>query len=268
MAENNYRSVPVVKHKVKRRLHKGRACGCLIVLIILILIISSIISGCNEKNKDANDLSSAKDVMASSESTEEDNENKFIICIDPGHGGTDIGSNYGDREEKIDNLKYATIVFEELSKRDNIKVIMTRTDNDTYLDNQERAEFANSAGADLYIALHRNHSVDSTACGVEIWIQNEKDVVDEVLGYKLKEKLKEVGIQRDRGVHSGYTNDTQNNFQIIEYTNMPCCIVELGFISNDEDNKLFDANYEKYAVAIADAAEEICKENYLDKVIE
>ena len=47
---------------------------------------------------------------------------------------------------------------------------------------------------------------------------------------------------------------------------MPCCIVELGFISNDEDNRLFDEHYKEYGKAIVDAVVELCQEGYLDKV--
>ena len=142
---------------------------------------------------------------------------------------------------------------------------MTRTD-DTYLDNEQRAKFANDAKADLYLALHRNESDDKSANGIEVWIQQEKSVVDEVLGFKLTEALKAVGVQSNRGVQAGYTNDSQNNFQIIEWTDMPACIVELGFISNDEDNRLFDENYKEYAIAIADVVEEMCTDGYLDNL--
>ena len=79
--------------------------------------------------------------------------------------------------------------------------------------------------------------------------------VDEVLGYKIREALKEVGIQSDRGTQAGYTSDEQNNFQIIEYTDMTACIVELGFISNDEDNRLFDKHYKEYEKLLKEAKE-------------
>ena len=134
------------------------------------------------------------------------------------------------------------------------------------MNNEERAKFANDAGADLYLALHRNKSDDSTANGLEIWFQQDHTIIDDVFGYKLEQALTKVGVQNNRGIQFGYTNDKQNNFQIIEWTNMPACIIELGFISNDEDNRLFDAHYREYAKAIADAAESLCTEGYLDKV--
>ncbi len=264
MAGNN--SKPVA-----RRLHKGRVGGCLLVLVFIFIIMSTLISGCtkkHQKEKQKTDPASSVSVQTETvtQPVQEVVKRDYIICIDPGHGGDDIGSSNGDRLEKVDNLRYATAVYEELQKREGIQVLITRQSNDTYMTNAERAEYANRAGADLYLALHRNQLEDHTANGVEIWIQKEATVVDEVLGFKLMEALKSVGIQNDRGVHPGYTNDTQNNFQIIEYTNMPACIVELGFLSNDDDNALFDAHYRDYAKAIADVVTEMCRDGYLDKV--
>lgn len=258
MAVNN--SKPAV-----RKLHKGRVCGCFTVLIVLIMIISTLISACRNNHADKNNSSSDVDVIANNAvTTSEQVRKKYLICIDPGHGGDDPGSNYGDREEKVDNLKYATLVYEELQKSDKVDVIITRT-SDVAMTNKERAQFANDAGADLYLALHRNHTDDSTAHGVEIWIQKESDVADEVLGYKLLQNLETVGISENRGVHTGYTNQKQENFEIIEFTDMTCCIVELGFISNDDDNALFDKNYKEYAKVIAETAEQMCLDKYFDK---
>ncbi|MBE6853256.1 MAG: N-acetylmuramoyl-L-alanine amidase [Ruminococcus sp.] len=265
MADSN--SKPVV-----RRLHKGRLYGCLTILVLFIIIISSIISGCSKRNneKDKKDKDSSVVDVINPQQTQQDEyvKDKYVIYIDPGHGGNDPGSNNGDRYEKVDNLRYATVVYEELLKKDNIEPVIIRTDNQTFFSNEEKAKMANDADADLYLALHRNHSEDWTACGVEIWVQKEKDVVDEVLGYKLLQALSAVGIQSNRGVQAGYTNDSQGNFQIIEYTNMPCCIVELGFISNDEDNRLFDKNYKEYGIAIANVAEQMCLDGYLDEVVQ
>ena len=41
------------------------------------------------------------------------------------------------------------------------------------------------------------------------------------------------------------------DYYVLNNTKMPSCLLELGFISNNEDNKLFDENIESYAEAIA-----------------
>ncbi len=262
----NYQIRPAV---VRRRVHKTRVVGCFTILLAVILISGSLISSCSKnKDKDTKPVSKQNEVTENSVTTEPEQKEKYLICIDPGHGGDDPGSDYGGvREEKVDNLKYALEVYNELNSRDGIEAIITRT-TDVDLTNRERAEIANKAGADLYLALHRNHNGDPTACGVEVWVQDAHAVVDDVLGYKIRSKLTKVGIQKDRGTQTGFTSSRQKNFEIIEFTNMTSCIVELGFISNDEDNELFDENYKKYAIAIADAAEEMCNEHYLDAPVE
>ncbi len=248
---------------VVRRVHKRRVCGCFTVLVFIIILVVLIVSGCHNNN-DKGKKSSAVDVKVTEATTEQEKDDKFLVCIDPGHGGDDPGSNYGDRLEMTDNLRYAKCVYDELSKRDGIEVMITRTDSKETLDSEERAKMANDAGADLFLALHRNYSDDSSANGIEVWTNKDADAVDINLGYKLIDKLKVIGIQRDRGVHTGYTNEKQENFMIIEYTNMTSCILELGFISNDEDNYLFDKHYKEYSVAIADAVEEMRRDFFND----
>lgn len=258
MADNRTRPA------VRRRVNKTRVVGCFTVLLAIILISGSLISSCSKKDDKTKQVSDHNVVTEVPVSTEPEKKDKYLICIDPGHGGDDPGSDLGEtRFEKDDNLRYALEVYKELNKRDGIEAIITRT-TDENLSNRQRADIANKAGADLYLALHRNHSPDPTAYGVEVWVQDKHDMVDDVLSYKLRTKLSKVGIQKDRGTQYGFTNDKQKNFEIIAFTNMTSCIVELGFISNDYDNQLFDENYKEYAVAIADAAEEMCDPKYLN----
>ena len=258
MADNQTRPA------VRRRVHKTRIVGCFTVLLAIILISGSLISSCKNKDDNIKPVSDHNMVTQNSVITAPEKKDKYLICIDPGHGGDDPGSDYGTvRLEKDDNLKYAMEVYNILNSREGIEAIITRT-TDENPSTRERADIANKAGADLYLALHRNYSVDSSANGVEVWVQNETSMVDDMLAFKILTKLSKVGISKNRGKQAGFTNESQKNFEIIEFTNMTSCIVELGFISNDTDNKLFDEKYKQYAVAIADAAEEMCNDEYLD----
>ena len=67
-------------------------------------------------------------------------DNKIIVCIDAGHGGSDVGAINEDtnRYEKDDNLKVAKQVKEELQKQD-IKVVMTRN-SDKKVDLRKRCK--------------------------------------------------------------------------------------------------------------------------------
>ena len=67
-------------------------------------------------------------------------DSRQTVCLDPGHGGDDVGAVYknNSRFEKDDNLKLALKVKEELEKKD-VKVLMTRED-DTYVSLKSRCK--------------------------------------------------------------------------------------------------------------------------------
>ena len=60
-------------------------------------------------------------------------------------------------------------------------------------------------------------------------------------------------LSENRNVNYGFIGEPQSNYQVNRQTHMPSCLVELGFITNDEDNRLLDENSDAYAKAIADA---------------
>lgn len=172
------------------------------------------------------------------------------VCIDAGHGGYDVGATNGERYEKDDNLRLAKAVEAELKAR-GINTIMTRSD-DTYVSLEDRCKTANKKKADLFISLHRN-SADS-GCGFEIWTLNNSPPDDLLLAENIMESIDEVGISKNRGVKGGIAGNG-NNYYVNKNTDMPSCLAEMGFITDDGDNALFDKNLQSYAAAIADAVE-------------
>lgn len=90
------------------------------------------------------------------------------IVLDPGHGGTDPGSlnsTYGIKESNI-NYKIATYLKEYLEVYKNVKVILTRRENE-YKTLQERADVGFRSNADLLLSLHINSSDNESATGCE-----------------------------------------------------------------------------------------------------
>lgn len=172
------------------------------------------------------------------------------VCIDAGHGGYDVGATNGERYEKDDNLRLAKAVESELKAR-GINTIMTRSD-DTYVSLEDRCKTANKKKADLFISLHRN-SADS-GCGFEIWTLKNSPQDDLLLAENIMESLGEVGLSKNRGVKGGIAGNG-NNYYVNKNTDMPSCLAEMGFITDDGDNALFDKNLQSYAAAIADAVE-------------
>ncbi len=179
---------------------------------------------------------------------------EFKVCIDAGHGGSEsTGAVNGDtgRLESEDNLKLAFLVKTELEKR-GAKVIMTRTE-DEEISLGKRCSIANRRNADYFLCLHRNSSDDMTAHGTEMWISSEPTDEEKLFAENLLSELEKIGISDNRGIKKGFRDESGNDYYINSHTNMASCLVELGFISNSEDNNEYDEKINEYAAAIAKA---------------
>ena len=174
-------------------------------------------------------------------------DNELIVCIDAGHGGIDVGAINGDRYEKDDTLKVAKLVEKYLEEQ-GIRTIMTR-ENDTNVSLKQRCKIANMKKADVFVSIHRNSA--DTGNGIEIWTSTEKNKKDLALANTILEKLESTEIQQSRGVKSGTEKGLDTDYYVLKNTKMTSCLIELGFITDNKDNELFDKNIEDYAKAIA-----------------
>ena len=91
----------------------------------------------------------------------------LVICIDPGHGGSNEGALYNGLKEKDLTLQIATAMYQELSLYDGVTVVMTRT-ADVDLTLAQRAQIA--AGADFLYSIHLNASPSHNLFGSEVWV--------------------------------------------------------------------------------------------------
>lgn len=183
--------------------------------------------------------------------------NKITVCIDAGHGGKDVGAILEKRYEKDDTLKVAKLVEKQLKKK-NIKVIMTRV-NDKEVGLEERCKIANRKKADLFVSIHRNSA--KTGNGIEIWCNSQKRENDTKLANNIMTKLEKTKIQQNRGIKYGTIESENGDYYVLKNTNMPSCLIELGFITNVKDNQLLDSNQEDYAKAIAEGVVETIERN-------
>lgn len=177
-----------------------------------------------------------------------------LICLDAGHGGRDDGSVNGSRTEKADNLKAAQAVAAYLKQKD-ARVVMTR-DDDTFFSLEARCEIANRSKADIFVSLHRN---EGDGNGLEVWIEGKAPEETVTLATNIRNGLADVGVSRDRGVKKGTQKSENKDYYVNSHTDMPSCLIELGFINNAGDNQLFDEKLEAYAAAIGDAILASCK---------
>lgn len=186
------------------------------------------------------------------EETETEIEEKGLrVCIDPGHGGMDPGCDYNGRLESDDNWKLALALKTELEAA-GIDVVMTREDNNTKVFLKDRVKIANASGADYFISLHRNKG---DGYGVETWMTANSGQATEELTNNVHNAIVSANVQRDRGVKVGTETGEGSDYYVLGNTTMPACLIEFGFINNEEDNRLYDVNLEAYAKAITQAVQ-------------
>ena len=93
---------------------------------------------------------------------------KFVVVLDAGHGGKDPGNLGNGYKEKDIALNVVLEIGRELEKNPNIEVIYTRK-TDVFVDLFDRGKIANKARADLFVSVHCN-SHSSQAYGTETFV--------------------------------------------------------------------------------------------------
>ena len=170
------------------------------------------------------------------------------ICLDPGHGGNDPGALLGKRYEKDDVLRLALAV-KPLLEAQGVGVVMTRTDDKTVPSISERCAMANSAGCAYYLSLHRD-AAGPAAHGISLWVHSRANDPTVRKAKYILDELLAVAPTQNRGVQKGTPQDFEN-FGVNAYTTMASALLELGFITNADDNDRFDRCFGQYAEGIA-----------------
>jgi N-acetylmuramoyl-L-alanine amidase len=182
-----------------------------------------------------------------------------LIVLDPGHGGTDPGKQ--NLKLKIDEKDMTLDVALRLKKILEVrgyKVVLTRTTDTRFSNSQAvdlpvRADFANKAGADLFISLHFN-AVDrdpERVSGVETYVLtpqfqvstqpeqdremvktyypgNRQDTANALLGYHLHRQLVTDLKASDRGYK-------RYRYAVLRTLASPGVLVEAAYLSNDAE---------------------------------
>lgn len=245
-----------VKSPSKRRRRTSSplsAAGVVVVLLIVIAISVLAFKAFGRGSSRAADVSAESSVTAGDSSTaaaaaeipeETDSEPSITVCLDAGHGGKDPGCSYGDNVESTQVLEMALAVRDAMEKA-GITVIMTR-DDDTFVELQDRAAIANAANADYFISIHRNTLESGHANGIELYYAPGSS--DETISFAetIESKLVDAGVSRDRGA-------SESSLVVCRLSKMPAVLVEMGYVIDDEDNKLFYNNMDAYAQAFTEA---------------
>ncbi|GHT57361.1 N-acetylmuramoyl-L-alanine amidase [Bacteroidia bacterium] len=218
-------------------------------------------------------------------------QKQFTIVIDAGHGGKDPGAKGAYSFEKNINLAVVQKLGEKIEKQnEDVKVLYTRK-TDKYLTVAERPEFANKAKADLFISVHTNSSTAAAASGVETFslgvaktkenlevammensvILLESDYKQKYQGFDPKsvesyimfefmqdahsnQSIHLASLVQNRFINSCNRKDRgvrQAGFLVLKNTAMPAILVELGFISNAEEERYLNSKEGQEALADA-----------------
>lgn len=168
------------------------------------------------------------------------------IVLDAGHGGRDNGAVYEDMIEKNDNLRIVLALGQELENR-GINVYYTRT-TDVFQTPFEKAQIANETNADAFLSIHRNSGVNpGEYSGVESLVYKKEglalEMAENINGALGLVGFDEIGVFEEPGII------------VLRKTKMPAVLAEIGFINNDEDNRLLNENFDDVIGALADAVQ-------------
>lgn len=185
--------------------------------------------------------------------------NGIVVVIDPGHQGKWNSGKEPDgpgsstmktkvsagatgcvtkQKEYVLNLAVSLKLKEELERR-GYEVVMIRETHAINISNSERAKFANKIGADAFIRIHANSSENSSVYGVETICQTSVNPYNASLydaSYRLSQCVLDAFVEstgaKKRHV---WQTDTMSG---INWCQVPVTILEMGFLSNPEEDRL------------------------------
>jgi N-acetylmuramoyl-L-alanine amidase len=217
-------------------------------------------------------------------------DGRFVVTIDPGHGGIDPGATgvSGVHEKEI--ALAVGLELRKLLRKKGYEVVMTR-DDDSFLKLKERVAVAREAQSDLFISIHADsigkpgvrgasvYTLSETASDKEAEAlakaENEADVIagvdlsgetNDVSGILIDLAQRETknrsvafaqGLLPHLGRQTRLLPETHRfaGFRVLKAPDVPSVLIELGFLSNSEDEEelMSEAWQRKIAASIAAA---------------
>ena len=168
----------------------------------------------------------------------------YTVVIDPGHGGSDPGSiGYKTKIHEADlNLKLSLMLKDKLEAA-GINVIMTRSDENAMIegsgrkwkkdDMQKRKELIKACRPNMVISLHQNSYTNHSLRGAQVFYDKTSDISKQIAEF-IQEQFK---THLDKSIKATSPGD----YFMLKCTTAPSVIVECGFLSNEEDERLLSS---------------------------
>ncbi len=166
---------------------------------------------------------------------------KYTIVIDAGHGGRDggtVGKETGVTESEL-NLQYA-LELKSLCQQFGFEVVLTRSTMDGLYDEsapnkkksemEKRKSIINGSNADIMISLHMNAFPLSSSEGAQVFYAKSSG-----LGFEL---AKSVQTSLSQNFESARDYVSVGDYFVLNYSTIPACLVECGFLSNPKEERL------------------------------
>ena len=183
------------------------------------------------------------------------------IGIDPGHqahGNSEretVAPNSKEKKAKVSSgtsgaatgiAEYVTVLEISLKLRDALEsqgaeVYMTRETHDVDISNQERARMMNEYGVDLVLRIHCDGVDNPKKSGIALYCSRSNSIAEE--SYRAAEAILPAVCAATGAKENGIVSN--DNYTGQNWSEVPCIMVECGFMSNpDEDRLLNDEDYQ------------------------
>lgn len=153
----------------------------------------------------------------------------YTVIIDAGHGGKDKGCSAESVLEKDLSLLYAQLIGQKLTA-EGIEVIQLR-DKDEFISLDDRVDFTNQHQADLLLSIHINKG-PAQMNGMQIFLPNNY-IQDKDTNANYFPSMRFASQMSHN--FEGKSMIMPAPFTILKNVNCPSALVELGFLSNDEE---------------------------------
>jgi len=199
----------------------------------------------------------------------------YIVVIDPGHGGEDPGAiGKSGVKEKTIALEIAKKLRDSINQEGNVKAFLTR-ENDYFIPLRRRWKIAKEYNADLFISIHVNAGFNQNKRGAEVYClsmggasqeaariladqENSSDLIGGVDLASCPDGVDSilVGMEQTRTINDGlilgkitleelkkvhsmnFPEPLQAGFAVLKAPDIPSVLVEVGYLSNSQEEKL------------------------------